>query len=169
MLGVGTPDLTRSWPLRVGPIVFAPTIPCCRPITVWLKDLASHANICHAKAMTRDRNKWRSVGTPRRMPYEWEWIPDSAGECGAASWELSVGTRRDVTANQIRRHVHVTSQKTARHMSCLHIKEAIADNASEQGGAVTLFRRLGNRKAQVECWWWYGGSVTLSGLRPTLM
>ena len=44
-----------------------------RPITTWLKGLATQANISYKEAMTipRDRKKWRSVGNPRRTPDEW--------------------------------------------------------------------------------------------------
>ena len=43
-----------------------------RPITTWLKDLTTQANISYTEAMTipRDINKWRSVGNPRRTPDE---------------------------------------------------------------------------------------------------
>ena len=46
------------------------TRPRGRPRTTWLKDLATQANISYKEAITipRDRNKWRSVGNPRRTP-----------------------------------------------------------------------------------------------------
>ena len=46
------------------------TRPRGRPITTWLKDLATQANISYKEAITipRDRKKWRSVGNPRRTP-----------------------------------------------------------------------------------------------------
>ena len=42
------------------------------PITTWLKDLATQANINHKEAIAipRDRKKWKSVGNPRRTPDE---------------------------------------------------------------------------------------------------
>ena len=48
------------------------TRPRGRPITTWLKDLTTQANISYKEAMTipRDRKKWRSVGNPRRTPDE---------------------------------------------------------------------------------------------------
>ena len=54
------------------------TRPRGRPITTWLKDLATQANISYKEAITipRDRKKWRSVGNPRRTQDEWvsEWV-----------------------------------------------------------------------------------------------
>ena len=43
-----------------------------RPRTTWLKDLATQANISYKEAITTpmDRKNWRSVGNPRRTPYE---------------------------------------------------------------------------------------------------
>ena len=53
------------------------TRPRGRPRTTWLKDLTTQTNISYKEAITipRDRNKWRSVGNPRRTPDEWvsEW------------------------------------------------------------------------------------------------
>ncbi len=48
------------------------TRPRGRPITTWLKDIATQANISHKEAINiqRDRKKWRSVGNPRRTPDE---------------------------------------------------------------------------------------------------
>ena len=48
------------------------TRPRGRPITIWLKDLATQANISCKEAITipRDRKKWGSVGNPRRTPDE---------------------------------------------------------------------------------------------------
>ena len=48
------------------------TRPRGRPITTWLKDIATQANISHKEAINiqRDRKKWRSVGNPRTTPYE---------------------------------------------------------------------------------------------------
>ena len=48
------------------------TRPRGRPITTWLKDLTTQANISYKESMTlpRDRKKWRSVGNPRRTPDE---------------------------------------------------------------------------------------------------
>ena len=48
------------------------TRPRGRPITTWLKDLATQANISYKEAITMptDRKKWRSVGNPRRTPDE---------------------------------------------------------------------------------------------------
>ena len=48
------------------------TRPSGRPITIWLKDLATQANISCKEAITipRDRKKWGSVGNPRRTPGE---------------------------------------------------------------------------------------------------
>ena len=48
------------------------TRPRGRPITAWLKDLATQANINYKEAITtpRDRNKCRSIGNPRRAPDE---------------------------------------------------------------------------------------------------
>ena len=48
------------------------TRPRERPISTWLKDLATQANISYNEAITmpRDRNKWRSVDNPRMMPDE---------------------------------------------------------------------------------------------------
>ena len=48
------------------------TRPRGRPITTWLTDLTTQANISYKEAMTilRDRKKWRSVGNPRRTPDE---------------------------------------------------------------------------------------------------
>ena len=38
----------------------------------WPKDLATQANISYKEAITipRDGKMWRSVGNPRRTPYE---------------------------------------------------------------------------------------------------
>ena len=43
-----------------------------RPITTWLKDLTTQAEISYKEAVTlpRDRKKWRSVGNTRRTPAE---------------------------------------------------------------------------------------------------
>ena len=48
------------------------TRPRGRPITTWLKELATQANITYKEAMTipRYREKWRNVGKPRRTPDE---------------------------------------------------------------------------------------------------
>ena len=50
------------------------TRPRGRPITTWLKDLTTQADISYKESMTipRDRNKWMSVGNPRRTPDERE-------------------------------------------------------------------------------------------------
>ena len=56
------------------------TRPRGRPRTTWLKDLATQANISYREAIAipRDKNKWRSVGNPRRTPDDWvnEWVSE---------------------------------------------------------------------------------------------
>ena len=49
------------------------TRPRGRPLTTWLNDLVPQANINYTETVTlrRDRKKWRSVGDPRRTPYQW--------------------------------------------------------------------------------------------------
>ena len=48
------------------------TRPRGRPITTWLEDLATQANISYKEAINipRDRKKWRGVGNHRRTPDE---------------------------------------------------------------------------------------------------